>query len=154
VPAGTSTPVWRADDERTGDAAARAYIAGLESPRREQLLTLHETIRAAAPQLDVRLWDYQGTLIGYGTYPYSSSSGRSGEWFTVGLANRKAYVSVYSTATAGDRSLVEELHARLPGTKVGRSCLNLPRPEAVDLAVVTELVERSLDFHREHTAGA
>ena len=42
------------------------------------------------------MFDYSGPLIGYGTYDYSNSKGTApGRWFSVGLANRKAHISLY-----------------------------------------------------------
>ena len=57
---------------------------------------LHEVILDTLPGIDVRVTDYSGSLIGYGWYPYSNSKGPAGEWFTVGIANRKAYISLYA----------------------------------------------------------
>ena len=80
-----------------GRAAATAHIDGLPEPRRSQMRRLDELIRSAIPDADVSMWDYAGPLIGYGSYDYTDSRGKpKGRWFSIGLANRKGYISLYS----------------------------------------------------------
>lgn len=125
---------------QSDDQAALAHIKALAEPRRSQMLHLHELIRASIPDADVKIRDYAGTLIGYGTYPYSNSKGPAGDWFAVGLASRKHYISLYSMALQDGRYLVEAMLDRFPGTKAGRSCLNISKPDDVDDDAVRELV--------------
>jgi hypothetical protein len=135
----------------TGDdaAAALAHIESLDEPRRSAMRRLHELIRATIPDADVRMWDYAGPLIGYGTYTYSSRSGASGDWFSVGLASRKRYVSLFSMGLRDGGHLVEAMHERFPGTTVGRSCLNIPHPETLDDDAVRDLVHETWEQYRE-----
>lgn len=134
----------------SGRDAADAYIDGLAEPRRSQMQHLHELILDALPDIDVGLWDYGGSpVIGYGAYDYSNSKGRQqGRWFSVGLANRKAYISLYAMGTADGGYLVETMHDRFPGTKIGRSCLNISRPELVDEDAVRDLARQSWEQYR------
>ena len=79
---------------------------GLPPPRRSstpstsraarRCATSHEVILEALPGIDVGVWDYGGKLIGYGAYDYSNSKGPAGRWFSVGIANRKSYISLYA----------------------------------------------------------
>ena len=106
---------------------------------------LHETILSAIPEADVTMWEYGGTLIGYGSYDYSDSRGRpTGRWFSVGLANRKGYISLFSMGQRAGGYLVEAVHDRFPGTKIGRSCLNITHPESIDDDAVRDLARRLL----------
>lgn len=122
-----------------GRAAAEAHIDALPEPRRSQMRHLHDVLIEALPTAEVRLWDYSGPLIAYGIYPYSNSKGPAGDWFAVGLANRKAYISLYSMATRDGRYLVEAVRDRFPGTKAGRSCINIAKPESIDDDAVRDL---------------
>ena len=125
-------------------AAALAYIGSLSEPRQSQLRHLHGVIVDAIPDADVVLFDYSGPLIGYGTYDYSNSRGdRTGRWFSVGLANRKSYISLYAMGTRDGRYLVESATDGFGGAKAGRSCLNLTKPELVDDDAVRELARAS-----------
>ncbi len=127
----------------SGRDEAQAHIDSLPEPRRSDMQRLHAVLLEAMPEADVRMWDYSGPLIGYGTYTYSNSKGPVGEWFSVGLASRKSYISLFSMATGAGGYLVETLHHRFPGTKIGRSCINITKPELIDDAAVRDLAEQT-----------
>ena len=74
---------------------------------------LHEVIVGAVPDADVRMYEYAGPLIGYGSYDYTDGRGKpSGRWFSVGLANRKGYISLYSMGQRDGGYLLEAIHDR------------------------------------------
>ena len=131
-------------------AAAQAHIESLPEPRRSQMQRLHDVIVGAIPDADVTMFNYSGPLIGYGTYDYSNSRGdRTGRWFSVGLANRKNFISLYSMAQAeGGGYYVETLKEGFGGAKTGRSCLNITKPELVDDEAVRQLARRSWDQYK------
>jgi hypothetical protein len=122
------------------------YIAALPDPRRDEVRLLHDLIRREAPDLEPHL---RSGMLGYGTYHYHYDSGREGDWFVVGLAGRKAHVSLYVSATEGDRYLAETYRDRLPKADVGRGCVRIKRLSDVDLATVAELI-RAAASRRPH----
>ena len=141
-----------------GRQAAQAVIDDLPEPRRSQMQHLHDVILDALPGIDVRVTDYSGPLIGYGWYAYSNSKGPAGDWFTAGLANRKAYISLYAMGTAVIGTSSRRSPTGSPGRKHGRSCLNLHKPELVDDDAVRDLVRESREqykdgFHRPEPRG-
>ena len=112
-----------------GRAAAEALIAEFDEPRRATMRHLHDVILDALPGIDVGVWDYSGKMIGYGGYDYANSKGPAGRWFSIGIANRKAYVALYAMAGMADgHYLVESMPDNFPGMKIGRSCVNLTKP--------------------------
>ena len=132
-----------------GRAAAQSVIDALDEPRRSQMQHLHDVILDALPGIDVGVWDYRGALIGYGAFDYSNSKGPAGRWFSIGLANRKGFISLYSMASGERGYLVEEIHDLFPGTKVGRSCINITKPELIDDARVRDLARVSWDEFKD-----
>jgi hypothetical protein len=128
---------------KSGRDEAQAHIESLPEPRRSQVQRLHDILLDALPQADVRMWDYGGPLIGYGTYTYSNSTGPVGPWFSVGLASRKSYISLFSMAMGAGGYLVEALHDRFPGTKIGRSCINITKPELIPDEAVRDLATQT-----------
>lgn len=132
-----------------GRAAAMALIDGLDEPRRSQMRHLHEVILDTLPGIDVTLFEYAGPVIGYGSYAYTNSRGPAGRWFSVGLANRKGYISLFSMATRDRGYLVEAVHDRFPGTKMGKSCLNITDPARVDDDAVRDLVRETWDQYKD-----
>ena len=133
-----------------GREAATAHIEGLPEPRRSQMRRLHEAITSAIPDADVSMWDYSGPLIGYGSYEYTDSRGKpKGRWFAVGLANRKNYISLYSMGQRASGYLIEAVHDRFPGTKIGRSCLNITNPDSIDENAVRDLARESWEQYKD-----
>ncbi len=128
-------------DDRSHDA--QAWIDSLPEPRRSQIARLHDLVIRAMPDADVVLKEYSGTMIAYGTYEYSNSKGPAGRWFTVGLANRKAYISLYAMGIVDGRYLVESRIDRFPGARSGRSCLNITHPELIEDDAILELARDS-----------
>jgi hypothetical protein len=133
-----------------GRAAAEAIMEALEEPRRSTMRHLHEVILDALPGIDVGVWEYGGTVIGYGSYEYSTSKGPAGRWFSIGIANRKACVALYAMAGMADgHYLVESMPERFPGMKIGRSCVNLTKPALVDDDTVRLLARASWDDFKD-----
>ena len=131
-------------------AAALAHIATLDEPRRARMAHLHEVITSAMPDAPIRMFAYSGPLIGYGPYAYSNRAGKAvGDWFAVGLANRKSYISLYSMAVRDGRYLVEASHDRFPGTAIGRSCLNIKDGTTIDDDAVRDLVTETWAQYRD-----
>ena len=61
-----------------------------------------------------RMWggtDQQ--IIGYGEFSYTNSKGEEIEWFAVGLALQKSYISVYVNAVEDGAYLLQEYRDRL-----------------------------------------
>ncbi len=116
------------------------YIEALEEPRRSQIRQLDQLIRETAPALEPHL---QSGMLAYGRYHYRYASGREGDWFTVGLASQKRYISLYVTATEGGRYLAEKYRDRLPRADIGRSCVRFRKPEDVDLEALRALIREA-----------
>jgi hypothetical protein len=116
-------------------ATPEAYVAALESPRREDVGQLHARIREVAPTMAASA--EQGMLT-YGRFSYRGRSGRTGEWFTLGVASNKNYISVYAPTLT-----LEPYVARLPKANLGRGCIRFKRLEDVDLEVIDEVIRAS-----------
>ena len=84
-------------------------------------------------------------MIGYGFMHYRYQSGREGDWFVVGLANQKQYVSLYLCAAIDGQYLAEANAARLGKVSVGRGCIRFKKLDDLDLNVVGELVRTTAD---------
>jgi Domain of unknown function (DU1801) len=127
------------------DGDVDAYLASVADDRRRadarEVLTLMREVTGAEP----RLW---GTsLIGFGRQPYRTADGKEREWFAVGLAPRKAALTLYGLTYYGSN---EDLLARLGPHTTGKGCLYVKRLDAVDREVLTELVARAWRTnHRE-----
>jgi hypothetical protein len=87
----------------------------------------------------------QQHIIGYGEYHYRGRSGSEGEWFIVGLAAQKQYLSLYVNATEDGEYLVKRYAGRLGKVKAGSANVTFRRLADVELDVLLEMVARARD---------
>jgi Domain of unknown function (DU1801) len=85
--------------------------------------------------LKPRMWG--PSMIGFGDHHYVYESGREGDTFVIGLAARKAALSLYLTSL---RPLDEDLLAALGKHRTGAGCLYVTRLSDVDLDVLRQLI--------------
>ena len=125
------------------------YIASLPDGVREDIETLDTRIGEVMAGLERVLWEgvfWGGTqqhIIGYGSYRYKGRSGAEGEWFVVGLAAQKNYLSVYVNAAAEGKPLPKLYAPRLGKVKAGSGNVQFKRAADIDLDVLREMVERA-----------
>jgi hypothetical protein len=81
------------------------------------------------------------SIIGFGRYHYRYATGREGDSPVVGFSPRKAQLVLYLTDGFEEYG---ELLGRLGKHSTGKSCLYVKRLADVDLAVLEELVRRSV----------
>jgi hypothetical protein len=132
------------------------YIATLPDGVREDIATLDGEISSVMSGFERVLWEgvfwggSQQAIIGYGSYRYKGRSGAEGEWFVVGLAAQKNYLSLYVNAADGSQSLAKAYGPRIGKVKAGSGNLQFKRAADLDLAVLREMVARA----KELAAGA
>lgn len=119
------------------------------SARAADLMVLDGVIRAALPGMSRVLWRgpmWGGTdqsIVGYGTIVQPRPRGADVEWFLVGLAEQKRYLSVYVNAAEKGEYLVRSFASRLGTVKVGAAALSFDAVDRIDLEVLGELVRRA-----------
>jgi hypothetical protein len=120
------------------DASADELIAAVEDERRradaERAIALMREVTGEEPVV------WGPSIIGFGTQPYTTADGQEHEWFRVGLAPRKAALTLYGLTFYGSN---EDLLERLGTHTTGKGCLYVKRMSDVDEFVLRELVERS-----------
>ena len=128
------------------------HIASLPDGVREDIATLDGEISSVMSGLERTLWEgvfwggSQQAIIGYGSYRYKGRSGAEGEWFVVGLAAQKNYLSLYVNAADGSQSLAKAYAPRIGKAKAGSGNLQFKRAVDLDLAVMREMVGRARDL--------
>ena len=86
------------------------------------------------------------SMIGFGRQPYTTADGTEHEWFAVGLAPRKAALTLYGLTAYGSN---EDLLERLGPHTTGKGCVYVKRVADLDRTVLTEMVDRAWrDNHR------
>lgn len=100
------------------------------------ILYLMRDITRAEP----KMWG--GSIVGFGNYHYKYESGREGDWFLTGFSPRKQNITIYIMASF-DR--YDELMQKLGKYKTGKSCLYINKLEDVNLGILKELIQKSVE---------
>jgi hypothetical protein len=117
------------------------YLSALEPKRRDAIRRLHDVIVTAAPELEVVV---AKDGLAYAPFRYRYPSGREGESHLVTISNRKGHVAVYVNSVVDDRYVPEHFADRLLAADVGRSCIRVTRIDALDCAVLAEVVRTAV----------
>lgn len=81
------------------------------------------------------------SIIGFGTYRYKYASGRQGEWFLTGFSPRKRNLTLYIMSGFDE---YDDLLNKLGKHSTGKSCLYIKQLADIDLEVLKELVDKSV----------
>jgi len=119
-------------------ATPAKYIAELEEPRRAEIKKIDALIRKTVPKLTPHM---QGGFLGYGPIRYRTKSGREGDWFKIGVASQKNYISVYFCATDDEGYVAERFKERLPKASIGKSCVRFKKLDDLDPKALAELMK-------------
>ncbi len=94
------------------------YIDMLEEPRKSDIASSTRMIRKNAPDLEPHI---ASGMLAYGHYHYKGKT-TEGEWFHIGLASNKRYISLVRHGRRHeDGYLAESFKERLPKADIGRS---------------------------------
>jgi hypothetical protein len=134
------------------DVTPDEFLASLAPEVKPDIETLDAEISRVMAGVERVLWEgkfWGGSdqrIIGYGEYRYQGRSGRSGEWFVIGLAAQKNYITVFVNAVADGASPIETYAARLGKAKIGKSTISFKRLSDIDLPVLLELIARAREL--------
>ena len=130
------------------------HIASLPDGVREDIATLDAHISEVMAGHERVLWEgkfwggSEQRIIGYGVYRYKGRSGAEGEWFVIGLAVQKNYLSLYVSGAENGEPLAKLYAPRLGKVKAGSANLQFKRAADLDLPVLIEMVARARDLMR------
>jgi hypothetical protein len=120
-------------------ASVTAFLDAIPDDARRadcrQVVEIMRTATGAEP----RMWG--PSIVGFGNYRYQGASGET-EWFLTGFSPRKQNLTLYIMAGF---ARYPALMRKLGKHQTGKSCLYLKRLADVDRAVLTELVEASIE---------
>ncbi len=123
----------------TGQSVA-AFLTAIADPDTRKacatLVRLMKKVTKAAP----KMWG--AGIVGFGAHTFvSPATGRASDWFLTGFSPRAENLTVYiMSGFDGEPALMKKLGKY----KTGKSCLYLKRLGDIDLAVLEQLVARSV----------
>jgi hypothetical protein len=115
------------------------YIQEVEEPKRSELQTLHNLVRATIPDFEPFMI---GGFMGYGKFHYKGKT-CEGEWMRVGIAANKTGISIYICAGDENGYFPEQAKDRLGKATVGKSCIRFKKLSDINLDTVRELLEKT-----------
>jgi hypothetical protein len=121
-------------------ATPEEYFEKLEEPRKSEIMKIHNLIREIVPELEPHI---RSGMIGYGNYHYKYASGREGDWFKIGLASNKNYISIYACAVVDGGYVAEKYKEKLPKASIGKSCIRFKKLDDVDVKVLKEIFKKT-----------
>ena len=123
------------------------HVASLPDDRRRDIAMLDAEITKRMPGESRVLWEgrfWGGSdqkIIGYGTFSHTNSSGKTSNWFMVGLAAQKNYISMYVNAVDDDGYVLKKYADRLGKAKVGSASISFNSVEDINFEILMELVD-------------
>lgn len=116
------------------------YLDAIEEPRRTDVRKLYDLVRETLPDQAPQM---HSGMIGFGVRKYRYASGRETEWFLVGIASQKNYISLYVCAADGESYVAEGYRERLPKASIGKSCVRFKRLSDVDEDALREMLKEA-----------
>ena len=127
---------------------ASDYLNAIVDPlRQKDCRQIHEIMERLSGE-SPKVWgsSLKSGMVGFGDYHYVYESGREGDFFRTGYANRAANISIY--IMPGYQDFDDEL-SRLGKHKMGKSCLYIKRLSDVDIDVLEEIIQKGLTIMAE-----
>ncbi len=127
------------------------YITTLPDSIREDMETLDREISKVMNDHPRIIWQgvfwggSEQNIIGYGDITYKRSKGDV-EWFIVGLALQKNYISIYVNAVEDQQYISEKYASKLGKVKVGKSSISFKKLADVELNVLLKLISRAKEI--------
>ena len=106
--------------------------------KREDSFAILDLMKEVTGQ-EPKMWG--DSIIGFGNYHYKYASGREGDWFVTGFSPRKQNLTLYIMSGLDE---YEALLKKLGKYKTGKACLYVNRLADVDMAVMKELIRKSV----------
>jgi hypothetical protein len=126
-----------------------AFLASLDPPRGESIRRLDVEIVNRMPGSERHLYEgkfWGGSdqqIVGYGLMDYENRSGEQVEWFLIGLAEQKNYISIYVNAVKDGRYLLRDYEQRLGKARVGSASISFDHVDDIDFDALMDLVEEA-----------
>lgn len=125
------------------------HIKSLPEDVRDDVAQLHKIISAELKGLPVVLWEgifWGGStqqIIGYGDFVYKGSRAKAVNWFLVGLAVQKNYISIYVNAVEGGQYVAEKYRKQLGAVKIGKSSISFKRLADVNVPTLRTILAKA-----------
>ena len=124
--------------------SVHAFLEQVDHPqKKEDAKTIYKLMKKITKTEGVMWGD---SIIGFGNYHYKYKSGREGDWFLTGFSPRKQTLTVYIMTGFKE---VDELLQKLGKYKTGKACLYINKLEDIQLDVLENIIENSVNYLKQ-----
>nr|WP_315154388.1 DUF1801 domain-containing protein [uncultured Flavobacterium sp.] len=121
-----------------------AFLESIDDVKRREDSTSLIDLLSKLSGFEPKMW---GTaIVGFGIYNYKYESGHGGNAPLVGLASRKNAITIYLASEFEEK---EALLSQLGKHKSSKACLYIQKLEDIDIAVFSQLVQKSISYIKE-----
>ncbi|GGG08443.1 hypothetical protein GCM10011344_06240 [Dokdonia pacifica] len=128
---------------KVNDASVEDFLNAVAHPVKKAdsfiLLEMMTAVTGVAP----KMWG--DSIVGFDSYHYVYASGREGDWPMVGFSPRKQNISLYIMPGFVN---FDDLLKKLGKHKTSKACLYINKLADVDLDILKELIQQSVDYMR------
>lgn len=125
------------------DVPVEDFLNSLEDAKKREDCRVLSQIMEKATGAKGLMWGE--SIVGFGQYRYKYASGRTGDWPLVGYSPRKQNLTLYLISGFAD---YDDLLKRLGKYKTSVACLYLKKLADIDLDVLQELINKSVEHMR------
>jgi hypothetical protein len=135
------TPVTYQQKTKETDNSVVEFIESVDSLKKREDAYKLVAIFTETTGYDAKMWG--PSIIGFGSYHYKYDSGHEGDAPLVGFSPRKAKISLYFAPGETKR---EELLKGFGKHTTGKGCVYINKLADIDIAVLQELINQSVQF--------
>jgi hypothetical protein len=131
------------------DRSVDDYLKSLPEENKADMLQLDSEITKRMPGVEKVIWEgvfwggSEQSIIGYGDVKCERPGKETIEWFMVGLARQKNYISVYINATEDGKYIVKKYAGQLGNVKTGSGSISIRKLSDVNFDVLMSLIEKA-----------
>nr|WP_299906633.1 DUF1801 domain-containing protein [Sphingomonas bacterium] len=133
------------------------YIAGQPEPKRDEMRELHRLILHISPRC--RLWFLDGKdsenktvsnpNIGYGHQTINYASGKTREFYRIGISANTTGISVYIIGLEDKKYLSRTYGAKLGKSSITGYCIKFRTVKDIKIDVLKEIIRLGFEFQNE-----
>lgn len=131
------------------------FIESLDSEYSEDIKIMDKEIQKIIGKGRRVMWEgkfwggSEQKIIGYGKLIYVGSNKKEVEWFVIGLAQQKNYITVFVNVVNGKEYLAEKYKTDLKGAKVGKSSISFKRLSDIDKTILLKVIKEAWEISKQ-----
>jgi hypothetical protein len=120
------------------------FLATISDVKRREDCVFIIDLLSKLSGFEPKMWG--SSIVGFGIYNYKYESGHSGNAPLAGIASRKNALTVYLASNFEEK---ETLLSQLGKHKSSKACLYIQKLDDIDVAILSQLVKKSIEQIKE-----